>query len=61
MTFSKLSNGVTRFIKNNEGASAIEYVVIIALVALVIVGLMPGVSTAITGVFTRLTTMLNAL
>jgi pilus assembly protein Flp/PilA len=61
MSFTKISNGITRFFKDKEGASAIEYVVIVALVALVIVGLMPGVGTAITGVFTRITTMLNGL
>ena len=61
MTFTNINNGVRRFIKNKEGASAIEYVVIVALVALVVVGLMPGVSTAITTVFGKITTMLTGL
>lgn len=47
-----------KFIKNlladEEGATAIEYALIVAMVALVIVGLMGTFSTAIEGIFTRI-------
>jgi pilus assembly protein Flp/PilA len=61
MSFTKLSNGIKRFIKNEEGASAIEYVVIVAMVALVVIGLMPGVGTQITTIFGRITTALTGI
>jgi pilus assembly protein Flp/PilA len=61
MSFTKISNGITRFIKDQEGASAIEYVVIVAMVALVVIGLMPNVGTQITTIFGRITTALTGI
>jgi pilus assembly protein Flp/PilA len=61
MTLTKLKNGVNRFITNKEGASAIEYVIIVALVAVVVAVAMPGVGTAITGVITKIVNTLTPL
>lgn len=61
MTLTKMKNGVNRFITNKEGASAIEYVIIVALVAVVVAVAMPGVGTAITGVITKIVNTLTPL
>lgn len=39
------------FYKDEEGASAIEYALIAAMVAIVIAGFVPGIREAITGIF----------
>ena len=53
-----LSQQVKRFAQQTEGASGIEYAIIAAMVAVVIVGLSPGVQTSVTGVFTKISAAL---
>ncbi|AUG05667.1 Flp family type IVb pilin [Pseudomonas sp. S09G 359] len=44
------------FFKRKEGASGIEYAIIVALVALVIVGAGTGLGTKISAIFTNMAT-----
>ena len=44
------------FFKRSEGASGIEYAIIVALVALVIVGAVTGLGTKISTIFTNMST-----
>jgi pilus assembly protein Flp/PilA len=52
-----------KFIKNlladEEGATAIEYALMVAMVAIVIVTLMPGMSAALTNIFGKIQDALN--
>jgi pilus assembly protein Flp/PilA len=41
-----------RFVRDQDGATAIEYALIISLVGAVIVGALGTIGTALTGVFT---------
>ncbi|AZD13644.1 Flp family type IVb pilin [Pseudomonas chlororaphis] len=43
-----------RFLKNNEGASGIEYALIAGMVAVAIAAFVPDISEAITGTFETL-------
>ncbi|UCR86887.1 Flp family type IVb pilin [Pseudomonas chlororaphis] len=43
-----------RFLKNNEGASGIEYALIAGMVAVAIAAFVPDISSAITNTFTTL-------
>ena len=47
------------FAKQTDGASGIEYAVIVAMVAIVLVGLSGGVGDAVTAAFDKITTALN--
>lgn len=49
---------IAKFIKQTDGASGIEYAIIAAMVAVFIATLTPGVQTAISTVFTKITTAL---
>jgi pilus assembly protein Flp/PilA len=49
-----MSKFVSRFVKNESGATAIEYGLIVALIAVVIIG-------AVTAVGTNLSTKFNAV
>jgi len=46
-----MSRFVTRFLKDESGATAIEYGLIAALIAVVIIGAVTGAGTAIDGTF----------
>ena len=48
------------FFRRSDGASAIEYVIIVAIVALVIVGVGSGLGEKIKGVFTSVSNALPA-
>jgi pilus assembly protein Flp/PilA len=50
---------IKAFLKDEEGASALEYAVIAAMVAVFVVTLTPGVQTALTNIFGKITTALN--
>jgi pilus assembly protein Flp/PilA len=50
---------IKAFLKDEEGASAIEYALLAAFIALVIVGTLPGVGTQVKAIFTKITTALT--
>ncbi|MDT9630406.1 Flp family type IVb pilin [Pseudomonas marginalis] len=54
----KLYVQIQLFFKRKEAASGIEYAIIVALVALVIVGAGTGLGTKISGIFTSIATKL---
>ena len=54
-----LSQQVKRFAQQTEGASGIEYAIIAAMVAVVIAGLSPDVQSAVSKIFTTITTGLK--
>jgi pilus assembly protein Flp/PilA len=49
---------MVKLLKNEDGATAIEYGLIAALVALVIVGAVTSVGTSVTGIFTKVASSL---
>jgi|GEM_PF-787126 len=49
-----LASRLLRFLKNNEGASGIEYALIAGMVAVAISAFVPDISQAITNTFTTL-------
>ncbi|KQN53706.1 pilus assembly protein [Pseudomonas sp. Leaf48] len=66
MSFSKLVHktksavvSYKKFIKDTEGASGIEYAVVAAMVAVVLIGLSPSVKTALVTFFGTITTALT--
>ena len=52
-------NKISRFVKDESGATAIEYGLIAAAIGLMLVVTMPLVSTALKGVFGKITSSLN--
>ena len=50
---------ISRFIKNDSGATAIEYVLIAALISVVIIGDVTTVGTNLTSKFTAIATALQ--
>jgi pilus assembly protein Flp/PilA len=53
-----MSKFVTRFAKNESGATAIEYGLIVALIAVFIIGAVTSVGTALSGKFASVATSL---
>jgi len=53
-------NKLMRFVKDESGATAIEYGLIAAAIGLMLVLVMPLLATALSGVFTAITNELNA-
>jgi len=51
---------IRNFLKNSKGATAIEYGLIAALIAVAAIGAMRAVSTSLTNTFTNVSTSLNA-
>jgi len=49
-----MSKFVTRFLKDESGATAIEYGLIAALIAVVLVASLQGVGTALEGAFQKI-------
>ena len=49
-----MSNFVARFVKNEDGATAIEYGMIVALMAAIIAGAWATVGTQITSMFGKI-------
>jgi pilus assembly protein Flp/PilA len=54
-----MSNFVTRFLKDESGATAIEYGLIAALVAVVLVTALTAMSTSLQNTFTNVSDKLN--
>ncbi len=55
----ELLNASRRFLRDEEGVTAIEYGLIAALIALVIIVAVTNAGTALNGVFTRVATALG--
>jgi len=55
-----MSKFVTRFLKDESGATAIEYGLIAALIAVVLVSSLGAVGTALKGAFTKISTDVTA-
>lgn len=55
-----MSKFVTRFLKNESGATAIEYGLIAALIAVVLVTAMGALGTKLSSTFTKIGTQLDA-
>lgn len=55
--FSKIR--FTQFVRDEEGASAIEYALIAAMVAIAIVAFVDPVNTAVKAIFTQIQTALT--
>ena len=53
-----MSRFVTRFLKNESGATAIEYGLIAALIAVVIIGAVTSTGGAVSGTFGKVATAL---
>ena len=51
-----MSTFVTRFLKDDAGATAIEYGLIAALIAVVLVGALQAVGSSLSGAFTKIST-----
>jgi pilus assembly protein Flp/PilA len=52
-------NLISRFVRDESGATAIEYGLIAALIAVVIIGAVTTVGTSLTATFTRVSTSLT--
>ena len=50
---------IARFLKNESGATAIEYGLIVALIAVVIIGAVTAIGTTLNGTFTTIDTKLS--
>ena len=55
----KVIANIKAFFKDEEGASALEYAVIAAMVAVFVVTLTPGVQAGLTTIFGKITTALK--
>jgi pilus assembly protein Flp/PilA len=55
-----MKKAVAGFIKDEEGASAIEYVLIAAMVAVALVTFVTPIRTAVTSIFTQIQTALTS-
>ena len=49
----------TKFLRDESGATAIEYGLIVACMALVMIAAFPALTAALNGVFSRITNQLN--
>jgi pilus assembly protein Flp/PilA len=54
-----MKNLLSRFVRNESGATAIEYGLIAAGIALVLVAVMPAITTGLTATFTQIGEALN--
>lgn len=56
-----MTNFVSRFVKDESGATAIEYGLIAALIAVGLIGVLTTFGTKLQGVFTNLTGKMDTL
>ena len=54
-----MSKFITRFLKNESGATAIEYGLIAALIAVVLVGALSATGDSLEGAFNKISTEVN--
>ena len=54
-----MKTAIMRFLRDEEGASAIEYALVAAMVAVVVIAFVPGIQDAIGGIFGNLRTALE--
>ncbi|RRQ21440.1 Flp family type IVb pilin [Thiohalobacter thiocyanaticus] len=59
MDMQGVKRAVVSFIRDEEGASAIEYVLIAAMVAVALVAFVTPIRTAVTAIFTDIKTALE--
>ncbi|WP_047541280.1 Flp family type IVb pilin [Methylotenera versatilis] len=57
---TSFKNFIKNLLVDEEGATAIEYALIVAMVSIVVVALMPGVKDALVSIFGKITVALNA-
>lgn len=55
---AQIKSGFINFMRDEEGASAIEYALIAAMVAVALVAFVPTIRTAVADIFTRIQTAL---
>jgi pilus assembly protein Flp/PilA len=54
MNMDKVKKAINVFLKDEEGASGIEYALVAAMVAVALVAFVPDIRAAIEGVFTEI-------
>ncbi|WP_232216391.1 Flp family type IVb pilin [Methylobacter marinus] len=59
MEGSKMKKWLSAFIRDEEGASGIEYALVAAMVAIALVAFVPTINTAITGIFQQISDALT--
>lgn len=59
MFMRKTIDQVKKFIRREDGASGIEYAIVAAMVAVVLVGFMSPVSTSVKSIFTDISSSLS--
>lgn len=52
-------NGIKRFVREEDGAAAIEYALLAAFISLVLVAVLPGVKTTLNSIWTKIATGLT--
>lgn len=58
MESNKMKKWLFAFLRDEEGASGIEYALVAAMVAIALVAFVPGINAAITGIFEQIETAL---
>ncbi|MDB5979595.1 MAG: hypothetical protein JWQ69_610, partial [Pseudomonas sp.] len=56
---TKINMSIKRFIQRKEGASAIEYAIIVAMVALILFGMIGPMGTAVKGKYNEIISALG--
>jgi pilus assembly protein Flp/PilA len=59
MSWSSLKARISRRMEDESGQGMVEYVLIIALIAIAVIAFLPGVATAIGNVLTNITSHLH--
>lgn len=59
MKVEKMKKWLSAFLKDEEGASAIEYALMALMVAVALIGLVPTVSARVTAIFQQILTALG--
>ena len=54
-----MKNWIVDFLKDEEGASALEYALVAAMVAVILVAFIPGINGAVQTIFQKIQDALN--